>query len=70
MLVPVMANYASNAQLGQEIGGAIEVGHLDIRSAERERHVSIAASTARRIASSTTSSTSATTRTTATASYY
>ena len=43
MLVPVMANYASNAQLGQEIGGAIEVGHLDIRSAERERHVGIAA---------------------------
>ena len=49
MLVPVMANYASNAQLGQEIGGAIEVGHLDIRSAERERHVSIAASTASEI---------------------
>ena len=45
MLVPVMANDASNAQLSQEVGGAIEVGHLDIRSAESERHMGIAACT-------------------------
>ena len=42
-LVPVVADDAAEAQLGQEVGRSVEVGHLDVRGADRQRHVRVAA---------------------------
>ena len=45
--VPVVADGPPESQLGEEVERPVEVGHLDVRRAERDGHVGVAAGAGR-----------------------